>query len=41
MLPVIALGAFSGTLIIKKMNEKFFRYFIIVLTAIASIRLLL
>ena len=39
MLPAIALGAFIGSVIIKKINEKFFRYFIIVLTAIAAVRL--
>lgn len=40
MLPVIAIGALSGTFIIKRMNEKVFRYFIIGLTAITAIRLL-
>lgn len=39
MLPAIALGAFIGSIVIKKINEKFFRYFIIVLTAIAAFRL--
>ena len=41
MLPAIALGAFIGAIIIKKLNEKIFRYFIIILTAIAAIRLLI
>lgn len=41
MLPAIALGAFIGTVIIKKLNEKFFHYFIIVLTAISALRLLI
>lgn len=39
MLPAIALGAFIGAVIIKRLNEKIFRYFIIILTAIAAIRL--
>lgn len=39
MLPAIALGAFIGALVIKKLNEKIFRYFIIILTAISAIRL--
>lgn len=39
MLPAIALGAFVGTIIIKKLNEKIFRYLIVCLTAIAAIRL--
>ena len=41
MLPAIALGAFIGAIIIKKLNEKIFRYFIIILTSIAAIRLLI
>lgn len=40
MLPAIALGAFLGSRIIRKFNEKFFRYFIIILTAISAVRLL-
>ncbi|NLV37176.1 MAG: sulfite exporter TauE/SafE family protein [Clostridiaceae bacterium] len=40
MLPAIALGAFVGAVIIKKLNERFFHYFVIVLTAISAIRLL-
>lgn len=39
MLPAIALGAFIGTIIIRRLNEKPFRYFIISLTAIAAFRL--
>ncbi len=39
MLPAIALGAFIGSFVIKKINEKYFRYIIIVLTAIAAFRL--
>ena len=41
MLPAIALGAFIGTVVIKKLNEKFFHYFIIILTAIGAVRLLI
>jgi len=41
MLPAIGLGAFCGTVIIKKLNEKVFRYFILILTAIAAFRLLI
>ena len=39
MLPAIALGAFCGSLIIKKLNEKFFRYIILLLTAVAAVML--
>lgn len=39
MLPAMALGAFIGSIIIKKLNEKIFHYLIICLTAIAAIRL--
>jgi uncharacterized membrane protein YfcA len=39
MLPAIALGAFTGAAIIKKLNEKIFRYVIIALTALAAFRL--
>lgn len=39
MLPAIALGAFLGVVVIKKINEKFFHYVIIVLTAVAAFRL--
>ena len=41
MLPFIALGAFIGIIVVKKLNEKVFRYLIIVLTAISALRLLL
>lgn len=41
MLPAIALGAFLGMIMIKKINEKSFRYIIIGMTAIAAIRLLI
>jgi uncharacterized membrane protein YfcA len=39
MIPAIALGALSGAVVIKKLKEKSFRYIIIVMTAVAAIRL--
>ncbi len=39
LLPAIALGAFLGSVVIKKINEKIFRYVIIALTAVAAFRL--
>lgn len=39
LLPVILLGAFIGVVIIKKINEKPFRYVIIAMTAVTAIRL--
>ncbi|NTW72900.1 MAG: sulfite exporter TauE/SafE family protein [Eubacteriaceae bacterium] len=41
MIPAIAVGAFLGVMIIKKMNETLFRYFIIFMTAVTAIRLLM
>lgn len=41
MIPAIAIGAYFGMLMIKKINEKSFRYVIIGVTAIAAIRLLM
>ena len=41
MIPAIAIGALLGMLIIKKINEKYFRYIIIGVTAIAAVRLLI
>lgn len=41
MIPAIALGALLGIAIVKKLNEKNFRYIIIAMTAIAAIRLLI
>lgn len=41
MVPAIAIGAFFGMLMIKKIKEKSFRYIIIGVTAIAAIRLLI
>jgi len=40
-LPVIAIGALLGMMVIKKINEKYFRYIIIGMTAIAAVRLLI
>lgn len=39
MVPVITIGAVLGVYVLKKINEKFFRYMIIAMTAIAAIRL--
>lgn len=41
MLPAIAAGALLGAIVIKKVNEKQFRILIIVMTAVAAVRLLL
>lgn len=41
MLPVITIGAVLGFLILKKINEKYFRYLIIAMTAIAAFRILI
>lgn len=40
MIPVITIGALFGIWIIKRLNERVFRYLIIVMTALAAIRLL-
>lgn len=40
MIPAVALGAVLGALIVKKINEKLFRYLVIVMTALAALRLL-
>ncbi len=40
MIPAVALGAVLGALIVKKINEKLFRYLVIGMTAIAALRLL-
>ena len=37
LLPAIALGAFLGIKIVKRLNEKVYRYFIIFMTAIAAL----
>lgn len=37
--PIIALGAVFGVFILKKINEKIFRTLILVMTAIAAVRL--
>jgi uncharacterized membrane protein YfcA len=40
MIPIIILGAILGIAVIKRINEKFFRYLVMGMTAIAAIRLL-
>ena len=37
LIPAIALGAFLGIKIIKQLNEKVFRYFIIIMTIVAAV----
>ncbi len=39
MIPAVALGAVLGALIVKKINEKLFRYLVIVMTSLAALRL--
>jgi hypothetical protein len=41
LIPAIVIGAILGAKIVKKLNEKAFRYIIIVMTAISAIRLLI
>lgn len=41
LIPAIVIGAIFGVRVIKKINEKFFRYIIIGMTAISAIRLLI
>lgn len=41
LIPVIAIGAILGAILIKKINEKVFHNVILVMTAIAAIRLLI
>jgi uncharacterized membrane protein YfcA len=41
MIPVITIGAILGFFILKKINEKYFRYLVIVMTAVAAFRLLI
>jgi uncharacterized membrane protein YfcA len=41
VIPAVAVGAFIGVNILKKINEKVFRYLIIFMTAIATARLLI
>lgn len=40
MIPIISIGAVLGFFILKKINEKYFRYIVILMTAIAAVRLL-
>ncbi|HML45519.1 MAG TPA: sulfite exporter TauE/SafE family protein [Clostridia bacterium] len=39
LIPAVALGAVLGALIVKKINEKLFRYLVIVMSAFAALRL--
>lgn len=39
LLPLIALGVFIGVKIIKKINDRVFKYFIIIMTVVAAVRL--
>jgi len=39
MIPAIGLGAFLGILVIKKINERIFRYIVLVATGIAALKL--
>ena len=41
LLPAIAIGAVIGVVVLKKINEKAFRYIIIAMTVIAAVRLFL
>lgn len=41
LIPAIVIGAILGAKVVKKLNEKAFRYIIIVMTAVSAIRLLL
>ncbi len=41
MIPIITIGAVSGFFILKKINEKYFRYLVIGMTAVAAFRLLI
>lgn len=41
MIPIIGLGALLGAVIIHKLNDRFFRYLVIAITAVAAIRLLI
>lgn len=41
MIPAIAVGALLGMMIIKRLNEKYFRYVIIGMTGIAAVKLLI
>ena len=41
MIPAIAVGAFFGVVIIKKLNERLFHLIILGVTALAAVRLLI
>lgn len=39
MLPIIIIGAVLGFTVVKRINEKYFRYLVMGMTAIAAVRL--
>lgn len=41
MIPAVAIGAFAGILVVKRLNEKPFRYVIIAATALTAFKLML
>ncbi|MDF2590257.1 MAG: hypothetical protein K0S41_4100 [Anaerocolumna sp.] len=41
MIPAVTIGAITGFIILKKINDKYFRYLIIGMTAVAALRLLI
>lgn len=41
MIPAITAGALTGVFVLKKINEKYFRYIIIAMTGIAAFRLVI
>ena len=41
MIPIITLGAVLGAYVLKKINEKFFRYLVIIMTTLTALRLFL
>lgn len=41
MIPAITIGAFLGTVVVRRLNEKPFRYIILAMTGIAAFRLLI
>lgn len=41
MIPIITVGALLGSAVIKRLNEKPFRYLIIAMTVVAAVRLLM
>ena len=41
LLPLIAFGAFKGIMIVKRIQEKWYRYFIMIMTLIAAVFMIL